>query len=107
MTSIANEPNLREELVQRRLAGRRTGRRDRIPTVDRSGELPLSYGQQQMWFLNRLDPDQRRVPGLLGALRLRGPLDADALGRALDALVARHEILRTRYAARRHRAGRR
>ncbi|MFF0123354.1 amino acid adenylation domain-containing protein, partial [Micromonospora arida] len=97
MTSIANEPNLREELVQRRLAGRRTGRRDRIPTVDRSGELPLSYGQQQMWFLNRMDPTSAEYL-VSSALRLHGPLDADALGRALDALVARHEILRTRYA---------
>ncbi|WP_328849834.1 non-ribosomal peptide synthase/polyketide synthase [Micromonospora zamorensis] len=97
MTSIANEPNLREELVQRRLAGRRTGRRDRIPTVDRSGELPLSYGQQQMWFLNRMDPTSAEFL-VSSALRLRGQLDADALGRALDTLVARHEILRTRYA---------
>ncbi|WP_157552471.1 non-ribosomal peptide synthetase, partial [Micromonospora sp. NRRL B-16802] len=97
MTSIANEPNLREELVQRRLAGRRTGRRDRIPTVDRSGELPLSYGQQQMWFLNRMDPTSAEFL-VSCALRLRGQLDAGVLGRALDALVARHEILRTRYA---------
>ncbi|MFG3712381.1 amino acid adenylation domain-containing protein, partial [Micromonospora sp. NPDC047730] len=97
MTSTANEPNLREELVQRRLAGRRTGRRDRIPTADRSGDLPLSHGQQQMWFLNRMDPTSGEFL-VSSALRLRGRLDGAALGRALDALVARHEILRTRYA---------
>ncbi|WP_341716335.1 amino acid adenylation domain-containing protein [Micromonospora sp. FIMYZ51] len=97
MTSIANEPNLREELVQRRLAGRRTGRRNRIPTADRSAPLPLSHGQQQMWFHNRMDPTSAEFL-VASALRLRGRLDVSALGRALDVLVARHEILRTRYA---------
>ncbi|MGC5053932.1 amino acid adenylation domain-containing protein, partial [Micromonospora sp. DT48] len=97
MTSTANEPNLREELVQRRLAGRRTARRSRIPAVDRSGLLPLSHGQQQMWFLNRMDPTSAEYL-VSCALRLRGDLDVTALGGALDALVARHEILRTRYA---------
>ncbi|MER7166290.1 amino acid adenylation domain-containing protein, partial [Micromonospora sp. NPDC000207] len=97
MTSTANEPNLREELVKRRLAGRRTGRRDRITVVDRSAELPLSFGQQQMWFHNRMDPTSAEFL-VSTALRLRGRLDVAALRRAWSALLARHEILRTRYA---------
>ncbi|MBT2491914.1 amino acid adenylation domain-containing protein [Streptomyces sp. ISL-96] len=90
--------SLRQELLRRRLAGRRgAGRRAAIPRADRGAPLPLSYGQQQMWFLNRLEPDsiEYLVPLVL---RLRGPLDADALGRAWQALLDRHEILRTRYA---------
>ncbi|SCL70738.1 non-ribosomal peptide synthetase [Micromonospora peucetia] len=96
MTSTANQPNLRESLIQRRLAGRAAGRRNVIPAVDRSGDLPLSFGQQQMWFLNRLDTTSPEYL-VSSALRLRGPLDRAALTRAWDALIARHEILRTRY----------
>ncbi|HEX7242719.1 MAG TPA: condensation domain-containing protein, partial [Longimicrobiaceae bacterium] len=62
--------------------------------VDRSGPLPLSFAQERLWFLHRLAPESvaYNVPA---TLRLRGPLDAAALGRALGALVERHESLRT------------
>jgi amino acid adenylation domain-containing protein len=64
--------------------------------ADRARPLPMSYGQQQMWFLGRLEPDSTEylVPM---SFRLRGPLDATALMRAWDELIARHEILRTRH----------
>ncbi len=88
---------VREELLRRRLAGLKTGARAGIPMADRAGPLPLSAGQQQMWFLSRLDPESWEYAAPLG-LRLRGPLEADALRRAYAEVVARHEILRTRYA---------
>ncbi|MFD5780299.1 amino acid adenylation domain-containing protein [Streptomyces sp. NPDC126933] len=86
----------REELVRARLAGGRGGRRAAVVPVDRDGPQALSHGQQQMWFLSRLDPEswEYSVPVVL---RLRGALDADALRRGFEELVARHEILRTRY----------
>src|SRR5437868_13476873 len=58
--------------------------------------LPLSFAQQRLWFLHQLEGTggEYHVPG--GFLR-RGDLDRDALRRALDALVARHESLRTRF----------
>ncbi|MFS0698214.1 amino acid adenylation domain-containing protein, partial [Streptomyces nitrosporeus] len=86
----------REELVRARLAGGRSGRRAAVVPVDRDGPLALSHGQQQMWFLSRLDPGswEYSVPV---ALRLRGPLDTEVLRRGFEELVARHEILRTRY----------
>ncbi|MGW5048879.1 condensation domain-containing protein, partial [Streptomyces griseoluteus] len=88
---------LRDELLRRRLAGRRGNRRSAISSVDRDGPLPLSFGQQQMWFLSQLAPDSGEylVPVVL---RLRGPLDPDVLTAAWQRLLARHEILRTRYA---------
>ncbi|HEX2188169.1 MAG TPA: amino acid adenylation domain-containing protein [Longimicrobiaceae bacterium] len=56
---------------------------------------PLSFSQQRLWFLHALDPGSAlyNVPR---AFRLRGRLDAAALRRALEAVVARHEVLRTR-----------
>ncbi|ONH53354.1 non-ribosomal peptide synthetase [Pseudomonas cedrina subsp. cedrina] len=64
--------------------------------VAASRDLPLvlSYAQERQWFLWLLDPDSAayHVPS---ALRLQGPLDLDALQRSFDALVARHESLRT------------
>ena len=60
--------------------------------------LPLSFAQEQLWFIDEFHHGlpAHNVPGLL---RLRGPLDAAALGRALDGVVARHEALRTRLLA--------
>ncbi|MEU0076256.1 amino acid adenylation domain-containing protein, partial [Streptomyces sp. NPDC006332] len=88
----------REELLRRRLAGRRTGgRRSVIQKADRSAPLPLAAGQQQMWFLSRLDPDSTEYLIPL-VVRLHGALDASALRRALGEISARHEVLRTRYA---------
>ena len=57
---------------------------------------PLSFGQERLWFLYQLDPE---VPiyNSPQAFLLRGPLDCDVLERALSAIVARHEILRTTY----------
>jgi amino acid adenylation domain-containing protein len=57
--------------------------------------IPLSYGQEQLWFLDRFEPGGATYNVPL-ALRMLGPLDAGALGRALDAVVSRHEALRTR-----------
>ncbi|WP_158939704.1 condensation domain-containing protein, partial [Streptomyces sp. NRRL S-87] len=57
----------------------------------------MSFAQQRLWFLDQLDPGSAEyvVPV---AFRVRGPLDGVALGAALDALVVRHEVLRTRFA---------
>ncbi|HEX6467754.1 MAG TPA: amino acid adenylation domain-containing protein [Streptosporangiaceae bacterium] len=65
--------------------------------TDLRAGYPASFGQEQVWFVDRFHPD---VPlhNIPLTIRLRGPLDADALRRALDALVVRHEALRTRLA---------
>ncbi|GAA1894349.1 hypothetical protein GCM10009837_15400 [Streptomyces durmitorensis] len=88
---------VRDELLRRRLSGRGGRRRSGIGRADRTGPLVLSHGQQQMWFLNRLDPNSTEYLVPL-AFRLRGRLDTEALQRAWWAVLARHEILRTRYA---------
>ncbi|WP_328491695.1 non-ribosomal peptide synthase/polyketide synthase [Streptomyces sp. NBC_00414] len=70
---------------------------DVIPAVDPGTPAPLSYAQQRLWFLDRFEPGSTEYT-TLSVLRLRGPLDIDALRAALDGLVARHEALRTTFA---------
>lgn len=63
------------------------------PVKDKS-LLPLSYAQQGLWFVDKLEggSSQYNIPA---AFRLRGCLNIDAIHRALDALVERHEVLRS------------
>ncbi len=60
--------------------------------------VPLSFGQERLWFLDRLNPGLPLYNMPL-ALRLEGPLDPACLARALAATVRRHEPLRTRFAS--------
>jgi amino acid adenylation domain-containing protein len=57
--------------------------------------IPLSFGQEQLWFIDQLAPGLPTY-NIAGALRFAGPLETEALAGAIDALVARHEVLRTR-----------
>ncbi|MGV9251183.1 non-ribosomal peptide synthase/polyketide synthase [Streptomyces sp. NPDC003697] len=75
----------------------RDARAEVIPPADPDTAPPLSYAQQRLWFLDRFEPGSTEYT-TLSVLRLRGRLDEDALRRALDALVARHETLRTTFA---------
>ncbi len=78
------------------LAG--SGSRAPLVAGERPEVLPLSYAQQRMWFLNRFD-NSSIADNLVAAIRLDGPLDADALAAAVTDVVARHETLRTVYPA--------
>ena len=67
-----------------------------IARVDRSQPVPLSYSQQRMWFLWQMEPDSPAY-NVGGMARLRGVLDVGRFEAALQALVMRHETLRTTF----------
>ena len=65
-----------------------------IPLEARTAPLPLSHAQERQWFLWKLDPGSSayHIPG---AYHLQGQLDEEALRASFEALVHRHESLRT------------
>jgi amino acid adenylation domain-containing protein len=67
-----------------------------IRPVARTGPPPLSASQQRLWFLDQLEPGNPAYAIPL-ALRLAGRLDVRAFSDAVNAVVARHEALRTTF----------
>ncbi|WP_447777023.1 amino acid adenylation domain-containing protein [Variovorax boronicumulans] len=65
-------------------------------TVHDGQAVPLSYAQEQLCFLQKLEPGLTAY-NLPRVFRLTGALDADALARAFQAVIARHAILRTHF----------
>ena len=85
------------EKIQSHLADEDAGVETITPTPREPGApVPLSYGQQAMWFLHQLLPDDLAF-NVAGAVRLRGPVDAAALRRALQHIIDRHAALRTTF----------
>jgi amino acid adenylation domain-containing protein len=77
----------------------RRGGRPQLPPVvpvGREGPLPLSFAQERLWFLDRLQPHGAAYTVATG-WRLSGALDVSALERALGEIVRRHEALRTTF----------
>jgi len=67
-----------------------------IQPANRNAPIPLSYAQQRLWFLAQLEPNSA-LYNISRAFRLYGALDIDRLQQAVQAVVARHEVLRTNF----------
>ena len=77
----------------------RSERELRIPPIERGKRgsvFPLSFAQQRLWILHRLDPESHAYNVPL-SVRLAGALDVLALDRGLSEIVKRHEVLRTAF----------
>ncbi len=92
----------RLELIRalRREQGLASTREEPIPRQPDGGSesFPLSFSQQRLWFLDRLQPGSAAY-NLPVALRLQGPLELEVLARALAGIVERQTTLRTVFAA--------
>jgi len=64
--------------------------------IPRDGDLPLSFGQQRLWFLDQLEPDSP-VYNIPDAIKVNGHLSVQALQESLNYIVQRHEVLRTTF----------
>lgn len=65
--------------------------------VSRDGDLPLSFAQQRLWFLEQLEPGTPTY-NIPAAVLLRGSLNVMALEQSLNEVVRRHAALRTTFA---------
>ncbi len=69
----------------------------KISRVSRSQEIPLSWTQQRLWFLDRLEGGSSAAYNLSTALEIKGPLNVKALEKTLAEMIRRHETLRTTF----------
>jgi amino acid adenylation domain-containing protein len=95
---LANLSPAQRAVLEHRLLARHTAnaRRNRISRRSTHSPCEVSYAQELLWLLSQVFDDgvAYNAPG---AFQLEGPLDLDLLARAFEALVDRHEILRTTY----------
>ncbi|MEU6582103.1 amino acid adenylation domain-containing protein [Nocardia sp. NPDC046763] len=83
-------------LAARIVPGAATGVRPPLVAGERPARVPLSLAQQRMWVLNQLDPESPAY-NIPMVIRLTGALDVPALRHAVEDVLTRHEVLRTRY----------
>jgi len=67
-----------------------------LTASDHSRPLPLSFGQERLWFLDQLVPGNPFY-NMSRSWRFQGDLDVPVLCAAINELVARHEVLRSRF----------
>ena len=86
----------RRALLAMRVGATRARTPDSGPTrhEDPTEPAPLSFAQERLWFLNQWNPESA-VYNNVDAFRLTGYLDLDALTSSLNAILARHAVLRT------------
>ncbi len=84
--------------MRRKQAAQAGAARARLEQAPRAGLMPLSFNQENLWFLSQVT-SQAHTYNVPFVLRLTGHLDVAALSGAVTALVRRHEVLRTRFAS--------
>ena len=83
------------EVEERRRGGEWEGS-ERIEAAAGEGRQALSFAQQRLWFLNQLRPGSSEYNSWR-AIRVKGELKIEALRKALNEILRRHEVLRTKY----------
>jgi len=96
--SSADRAAAREALLAQRLRARRAAAAAIVVPRPAGTAPPLSYAQERVWFMDQLAPGEPAYH-IAVPVRIRGPLDREALRMALVELVRRHESLRARFPA--------
>ena len=86
----------RERLFKQRVAAGASGADAVVLAATRPARVPLSHAQQRLWFLERLY-GMGTQHNMTDVIPLHGEFDHGALVHALEAIVERHEVLRTRF----------
>ena len=87
--------SLREQ-VERAMGAESESNISLIKPIAREVELPLSFAQQRLWFLDRLDTGMLAYNGAT-AVHLQGILNVAVLEQCINEIVRRHEVLRTSF----------
>jgi amino acid adenylation domain-containing protein len=82
------------KLKRKKISSQKTQSPPLVP-APRDRDLPLSFAQQRLWFLDQLAPNNPFYNNP-GAVRIEGRVDIEALERSVNEIVRRHEVLRTR-----------
>ena len=95
LSELASNKKALMDLLNKAAAGKKTDT-GLIEAVSRDQDLPPSFSQERLLFLEQLVPETSSYNVPL-ALKLRGALDFEALEKSLNEIVSRHESLRTRF----------
>jgi hypothetical protein len=94
---IANlSPQKLALLAQRFRDGRQVSKTPIIEPRERETDIPLSFAQQRLWFIDQLEPNSPAY-NMPAPVRLTGKLDLEAFRRSIQTIVRRHESLRTTF----------
>ncbi|MEM7587390.1 MAG: amino acid adenylation domain-containing protein, partial [Acidobacteriota bacterium] len=96
LRSLFDAPTVAELASRVRADRRETALAPAIEKRSSEGAAELSFAQERLWFLDRLDPDSA-VYNVPIRLMIRGDLQVEALRSGLETIVARHEPLRTTF----------
>ena len=98
--SIKIAKQLNYSLTEEKISNidRKTFRYSTIKKISRDINLPLSYAQQRLWFLDQLEPGKATY-NIPGVVELKGNLNVEVLEKSINKIVERHESLRTSFSS--------
>ena len=89
------ESDSRQRLILSLLKSKTQNSAFTIPKINRDEKLPLSWSQQQLWLISRLDAQASRAYHISLVIKFKGTINAGLLNEAYKIIIDRHEILRT------------
>jgi amino acid adenylation domain-containing protein len=86
----------KQEIIQALRAADTAAAHNKIPHVTGQARAPLSFGQERLWFLQRLEPENP-AHNITAHLRVNGRMDLNLLRAAFREVLRRHEVLRSKF----------